>query len=168
MLMCKRLMQMGLTFLILLICTLWISDMNFDERWSWACDSFGVMIDVSGGWLGIGVDDYIHHSPRTRYARGFVHARERIFSRPEVLEWFYASGGSYWLEIRCLLITIVVLGLLIGASKIRIQRSFNGLHLCSYNLAGNISGVCPECGFPVTEHCGKRKRGSGKGDKYIF
>lgn len=27
---------------------------------------------------------------------------------------------------------------------------------CGYNLTGNVSGVCPECGRPVKEHGGAR------------
>jgi len=36
--------------------------------------------------------------------------------------------------------------------KARNRRIFRGCcEACSYNLKGNTSGVCPECGAPITE-----------------
>jgi hypothetical protein len=56
-----------------------------------------------------------------------------------------------WLPV-CLLAVYPVLAFVRSPARRRRQRRQNGLCLaCGYDLTGNVSGVCPECGTEV-EH----------------
>jgi hypothetical protein len=56
-----------------------------------------------------------------------------------------------------ILVPVVVLGVcpvicLISARRRHARQRREGLCLsCGYNLTGNVSGICPECGTPLTE-----------------
>jgi hypothetical protein len=74
-------------------------------------------------------------------------------------EQVYVSAAGRWQELFFPIWPIAVCcGLLPALSTLRIARAWvkrrktmRGLCAgCSYNLAGNISGVCPECGASVT------------------
>lgn len=39
--------------------------------------------------------------------------------------------------------------LLIGGNKRRNRLLRGQCHVCKYNLTGNVSGICPECGTPI-------------------
>jgi hypothetical protein len=62
-----------------------------------------------------------------------------------------------WGRSSVMLIPMLILGLFVGAAapqlvRIRVRRSRQAKSMCSacgYNLTGNTSGVCPECGKRV-------------------
>jgi len=39
--------------------------------------------------------------------------------------------------------------LLFGAAIVRQRRGLAGVCSCGYDLTGNVSGVCPECGMAI-------------------
>jgi hypothetical protein len=50
-----------------------------------------------------------------------------------------------------LILPLVRFGILPLRSGLRARRARRGgCSICGYNLTGNISGVCPECGMPST------------------
>lgn len=60
---------------------------------------------------------------------------------------FLAGGAGPALLIPSALLTLVVVGVVLDRRKGR-QIDFPGCE-CGYNLTGNTSGVCPECGRPL-------------------
>lgn len=47
------------------------------------------------------------------------------------------------------------------------ERAEGSCGTCGYNLTGNVSGVCPECGTPVTDGTKRRSR-SGEAVNLVF
>ena len=43
--------------------------------------------------------------------------------------------------------------------RIRLKRPANLCQFCGYNLTGNTSGTCPECGTPITLLCSSSSEG---------
>ena len=57
-------------------------------------------------------------------------------------------GLPLWIP---LVITAVPVAIMIARARRQHQRKVTGCCLrCGYNLTGNISGVCPECGEPIS------------------
>lgn len=97
-------------------------------------------VPVIEGWFSIGAIYAWHHAPRPFY----VHAGP----------WFWGSTE----RTRHIGFHILVPTLLMGALFVRKLISFrkcerrlrNGECVrCGYNLTGNKSGICPECGNPI-------------------
>lgn len=119
----------------------------------------GIGIDAySGGislWLmhdgtGIGPRMHVTWATDASYAGGAVLA----------LEWFHV-GGNRWPtgQIRAIsapgwlwILATAILPATWFALVRRYRRALrlHGCHRCGYNLTGNTSGVCPECGTPIT------------------
>jgi len=45
----------------------------------------------------------------------------------------------------------VVIPATVGYVRGRVKHPIGCCHSCNYNLTGNISGICPECGTPIPE-----------------
>ena len=77
-----------------------------------------------------------------------------LFPLPGVqARWGFNSFGTQW-QFRFRFYWLAVLLLVLPAKRVLTARSRRpvgqGLcHTCHYNLNGNISGVCPECGSSV-------------------
>ena len=69
-------------------------------------------------------------------------------------EPFGRSGLADWLPISLMFLFWVLFSMLasvlINKSSLRRRRKLGLCVRCSYDLRGNESGVCPECGEPVT------------------
>jgi hypothetical protein len=68
----------------------------------------------------------------------------------------WSMWGAHFKIVRCSCVAPsalfggVSLVLLVPAYvRRRVRRSRNGCLRCGYNLTGNVSGVCPECGTPI-------------------
>ena len=72
---------------------------------------------------------------------------------------FYPSGGrqavfSLWTPL-VLLLSVAALARALG------RRKCPGCcHKCGYDLTGNVSGICPECGTPVPPSAGSKPKES--------
>lgn len=65
-----------------------------------------------------------------------------VRSMPDTRHW------SVWVSLGLLLVlSIVSLRAARKLARFLVLRS--GCCVCGYNLTGNVSGVCPECGTPV-------------------
>lgn len=70
--------------------------------------------------------------------------------------WLFGIGGFFYVSIVCLIVTWDLLAILpavlILARLISSGWPARGKGLCNrceYNLTGNVSGICPECGTPL-------------------
>jgi hypothetical protein len=62
----------------------------------------------------------------------------------------------YWLPALFLAVPVAAGAVHIRRRRRRARRTRTGLCVsCGYSLAGNTSGVCPECGTPVSAAIGK-------------
>ncbi|RMF71302.1 MAG: hypothetical protein D6744_18140 [Planctomycetota bacterium] len=61
---------------------------------------------------------------------------QALFSLP-ILRWFAAGAG------------VVVVVTFVGGMLTRRRRGASGCRSCGYDLTGNVSGACPECGAPA-------------------
>ena len=69
---------------------------------------------------------------------------------PFVMTWmrnFLFMGGYLPVVIPALVIML----LLLAAWQDRRRLPAGSCHKCGYNLHGNVSGRCPECGIPVSD-----------------
>jgi rRNA maturation endonuclease Nob1 len=58
--------------------------------------------------------------------------------------------GRYFALLPLLLAGGIALFLIVRAQRIQKNRpSPNDCQRCNYNLTGNVSGICPECGTPI-------------------
>ena len=73
------------------------------------------------------------------------------------------SGMSFWATVAAFVVLVGVLGAVTAA-----QRHDEAIHelkargrclACGYDLAGNVSGVCPECGCERLTQAAQRERG---------
>jgi len=67
--------------------------------------------------------------------------------RPSGSDWFWHLGFVV-LPLCVLWIAHVVVVTFIGLRRRRLRRA-NWCVQCEYNLTGNVSGVCSECGTPI-------------------
>jgi hypothetical protein len=67
-------------------------------------------------------------------------------------------GGVY---VSIPLWTAALAGFLLGACFVpKASRAIDGCTRCAYNLTGNVSGSCPECGTPVPASGESKAQGS--------
>ena len=89
---------------------------------------------------------------------GIVGTCRKLLKRAAYLpegSWILTGFSTYGvlvvvvLPILCVGITTVLLWLI----DYRLSRSIPPLHCqdCGYNLTGNTSGICPECGTPIPD-----------------
>lgn len=89
---------------------------------------------------------------------GDMGERDPLWAALEPGFWISRRHDEYYIPVA---ISIVIIGvcLFYGRKygkgldrKARNRRIFRGCcEVCSYNLKGNTSGVCPECGAPITD-----------------
>jgi hypothetical protein len=62
-----------------------------------------------------------------------------------------AIGTILLLMVGMIFVAGVVLSVVLTAARRRLsrERPIGLCRRCGYNLTGNLSGVCPECGTPV-------------------
>ena len=89
---------------------------------------------------------------------GDMGERDPLWAALEPGFWINRRHDEYYIPVP---ISMVIIGvcLFYGRKygkgldrKARNRRIFRGCcEVCSYNLKGNTSGVCPECGAPITD-----------------
>ncbi len=142
-----------------------------DTRRTWRPANIVVISDRKGRWLVIPTDRSIFHGFSMLISRN---ATMRVYYKREVRratpvvpwEWgfdvlgirggrFGSSSGNVFYRISVPLWGVLVVfsgfTLAVFAQNMRNRnRVFrNECPICTYNLTGNVSGTCPECGVPV-------------------
>ncbi|MCA9253067.1 MAG: hypothetical protein KDA54_18215 [Phycisphaerales bacterium] len=91
---------------------------------------------------------------------GYVNSHSRIdvpgffleeFSRPSKTRWWaevFADKGSGWLILPLWVFLLPCLIAVIFAWRSK-PIGLNACKHCDYDLTGNESGICPECGTPI-------------------
>ncbi len=68
-----------------------------------------------------------------------------------VLDNPHSNAGLFWITV----LNAAVYGVVVAGVGWNIMRTRvvvgNSCAQCSYDLTGNVSGVCPECGTPVAQ-----------------
>lgn len=104
--------------------------------------------------------DHHHHSGidpapgiqpvQTRLGFTYAH-RVTVWREPgsnrQVTLTFQQLSFPVWLH--AILFAMPPLGWFVAARRRRLRRKQGGCPACGYNLTGNTSGVCPECGTPA-------------------
>lgn len=126
--------------------------------------------------MGFNVGNYVGF-PRSSLFRHMLESiglRIEVSSEPSSYKYWTTRPG-WWLESRYTyrsvhlyvdpgLLLVLFLGFPTWTALSRIARWYKirrrpgACKACGYNLTGNVSGVCPECGRPVTHRTGKRPR----------
>jgi hypothetical protein len=82
------------------------------------------------------------NSPRALLAFAVCAA---AFLMPPILSIFH--GGGLWWAVAAVVVATGTLYALYRPNEILYERKAKGQCLrCGYDLTGNVSGVCPECG----------------------
>jgi len=97
---------------------------------------------------------------RTKPATAWSHlgityaSHEQEFGKFPNLDHYFASPGEWFLRVP-LLYLFILFALLPCLWAIRLYRTWSVREgqcpTCGYDLTGNTSGVCPECGMPATQ-----------------
>jgi hypothetical protein len=165
--------------LSLLLCVavvlLWVSSIFIHIRTGWTVmhpnDTMylrGVQLDLGDWSLDLQGETNALPSGRTEWhfdhwwSYGRNHGR--ILSRPRYNSGELNDGyGSYqrYLVVPLWMLTVIALPLTVPSTRLisrgwfYLRRRRDGLCLiCGYNLNGNTSGVCPECGTPIAGKAG--------------
>jgi hypothetical protein len=114
--------------------------------------------EFPGGFSGAGIDattmTWLDGPPATTRCEDFSSAwRDGVIRERLGLKWplvHTSTFGTHCVVVP-LWIPILLSGTALGWCGRRLwQRPANGhCHACGYDLTGNVSGVCPECGTPV-------------------
>lgn len=103
--------------------------------------------------IGVGLGGLtLHRGPQIRFARPGVNV-DRVLD-DQSLRWlpYYYSHGPYSYAFFPLWILVLVSASAFGCALLLERRSMRGAcPLCGYDLTGNVSGRCPECGTPIKE-----------------
>ena len=61
-----------------------------------------------------------------------------------------SDGRAFWPGVACIVAASGTIYVLRRPGRIRRERRARGQCVrCGYNMTGNVSGVCPECGRPA-------------------
>lgn len=132
----------------------WIDCVEFgtDRSYTFVCSDVGRFIvgSAEGPWdaeRGVGLRSIHRDRPHAHQPWRFVHpamvARRINADAGQGPPSIHSVHGG-WLAAACSL-PIVEAWL-----RVSQPRSPSGCLACGYNLTGNTSGVCPECGMPAT------------------
>ena len=81
-------------------------------------------------------------------------SREREVVRFPTLDHYFTSDGVWSVGVP-LFYLFVLFAILPGVWSVRVCRTWRRVEghctSCGYNLTGNTSGACPECGSPTTQ-----------------
>jgi hypothetical protein len=69
----------------------------------------------------------------------------------------FAVNIAHWFAWVVSAIPLVVLGFV--RFRRRVRNRLGGCVKCGYDLTGNVSGICPECGTPCRPIAEKRRAG---------
>ncbi len=102
-----------------------------EAGWRWDSERYSVWrwrpeVRIRGSHLSELLNPFVHHPPRLYGSRLYI-----------VL--------PFW-------IPFALLSLVTGLIWWRVRGPAGRCRNCNYDLTGNTSGVCPECGTPVQEH----------------
>jgi len=96
-------------------------------------------------------------SPRSEgFGRDLIWTGFRLWRMKLNSSGFPAIGSSSIIIIPWL-ISVVILGgslRILWLRPIKKRNDFDRCQECGYNLTGNVSGVCPECGTPIEAESG--------------
>jgi predicted RNA-binding Zn-ribbon protein involved in translation (DUF1610 family) len=147
-----------LKWLGLLMCTLTAVAWLLSPRWAFACHSKRSMVGFGQGVVFVMRGDY--PAPK----RGMLDIRPmRMLVKRWGWRWPVLSvdGPSRWKVVIPLWIPFVLLAVPTAILLWRDRRLPPGhCNTCGYNLAGNVSGICPECGTKVRGNSQTRRAGT--------
>lgn len=97
---------------------------------------------------GLASSDSGDAEPPVRWLADWAHSRELIFL-PHVQSEIIPEDGERWRLVFPLWIPLAITATIVRARRRAARRIPPGhCRVCGYNLTGNLSGKCPECGTP--------------------
>lgn len=138
--------------LMCVVASLWVeSCWVFVEEGLHTTDQ-GIVIRVSpkvltlSYWHSIGQNS-LFQKPRQRLTGSFGVASHSVIFQNGEIRRVYQLGVPPLLPI--ILLGLLPIGALLQASKRRLRIRKGLCVRCGYDLTGNVSGICPECGEPI-------------------
>ena len=162
-----RWMLNGLTVLSLVLCVgmgvLWVRSYKTWDMWTWTSRQWRAIAGNNRGDVSL---VYINWTVPGKWhdpALGLSHKSKLLVAMPRFVNrpigWASGADGDFsmfvfrmhhWLAV---LITSVAPCVWVIRKRRRAKTGCCGQ--CRYNLTGNISGVCPECGMAVADRSSK-------------
>ncbi len=135
---------------------LWVRSYWVNDTLAWRVDDREVGISSGGGGVSLG---FWHHLPRTMPPGIYHFADDRSDGGGSLLSFFRVEKSTSPTGLFLMIIFPFWLpaAVLAGVSCWLARPLLRDLHRrrhdlcvgCGYDLRGNVSGVCPECGGPV-------------------
>jgi hypothetical protein len=139
--------------LALAIAGLWIASAPWVFRW-WYCRDFPYIWCVS---CGAGQISIARDNPMLRF--GDIYLPPLYPSRERARHLVWLPAVTWRSDLKCVQMPLWIPLLLVIAATawlwLRLRSTPAGhCRTCGYDLTGNVSGRCPECGSPATEFLG--------------
>lgn len=123
----------GLSVLVLLLSTRWVFG-YVGSKYGFAISNGTVLFGLCESWRsGIG---WVFYDPFESNTLGWVPS------------YAFSRAQSYSLELWKPLVVLAVLTATVWLAN-RFRYPLSHCQRCGYNLKGNSSGACPECGTPI-------------------